>query len=82
MKEGYTIRIYKRRARWVGRKGYTTELSEVHPKVVVDFISTLHPNRIFWSWMPRNDDVVDIVKALLEEPHSEDFRNKLKEVVS
>ena len=31
-----------------------------------------------FTWMPSNDEVLEIVRKLLDEPNQEEFREKLK----
>ena len=78
---GYRIKIYRKKARWNGNLGYLTEKSQQYEKLIVDFVAETG-ERVYWSWMPRNDDVVSIVAELLKETGSDDFREKIFAVLN
>jgi hypothetical protein len=77
---GYKFTIERKPALWLDPEK-VTDLSKEYPKTIITFQDN-SSGYVFWRWMPKNDEVIEIIKSLLSEPNSEGFRNKLKELLA
>ena len=79
-KKGYRLEIKRERAIWPGKLGYLTDKSQNFDKLVVDFIRN-EDDFVYFRWMPRYSEVVEIVKAMLEDHNSSELRASVGKVL-